>query len=154
MDRLLEYYSIQRLLNNLDGYSFFAKTESPDFVIKEIMSGKRIGVEITEYYPHRFRKKAVVKIVDKDFDVTRRNRRLFLGSFCPYLDCDDFYNNCVCKKEDKIELYRKKHPECEDFWLVVLINFRDSLVYENVSVFSWVFSRIFVLEEPDKFFEF
>lgn len=156
MNKIKERERLNDLLNFSPDYELVKSGESPDFIIKNKNTGELIGVELTEYYPHRNRKGALIPSLRGKFGNTEiRNRfRSKIGlsineiRVSPEIDIKDFYSNCIEIKENKLDMYKQLHPECEEFWLLVLIDFHDNIMYERMKEFKCKFQRLYVWEEP------
>lgn len=163
MNKDRERLGVNDLLANLMGWSLVSRIreESPDFVIENDITGQRVGVEVADYYPNRSRKgNALVRIPGKDAEETRKNKLRYFtetalghSRFVPKLDIEDFYSSLIADKEEKLKLYKINEPECQEFWLLVMLDFYDNILYENASVIVSSFDRIFVWEEPHTIFE-
>ena len=156
MDKKKEHLVISDLLRYLGNWSIVSSDESPDFVIENFFTKAHVGVEVTEYFPHRTLKgTALVKIPGKDEAETRANRLRYFektdfgyARFAPRLNVDDLYSSRVAVKERKLARYKALAPDCQEFWLLVMLNFDDDVVYENIPSITTTFDRIFVWEEP------
>ena len=156
MDKDREKTGIEDLLSYLKGYSLVASGESPDFIIKNDLTNEKKAVEVIDYYPNRTSKgKALVKIPGRDEVETRRNRLRFFDKdhlghlrYVPKMDYEDFIINCIKKKERKLEFYRQNAPDCDCFWLLVMLDFYDEIIYEDSPPIATLFDRIFIWEWP------
>lgn len=61
----------------------------------------------------------------------------------------DLYKACIGLKELKLENYRS-NVVCDEYWLLIVIDFYDSVVYnwQDLSIKS-NFDKVFLWEEPD-----
>jgi hypothetical protein len=162
MDKKKERIGIDDLINHLNGWSLTKCGESPDFIIRNDSTHCLAGVEVTDYYPNRTQKGvALVKIPGKDKAETRRNKLRFFektefgyARFAPRLRIEDFMKSCIEKKEGKLGLYRKNAPNCNEFWLLIMLDHNDNVLYEDAPSISSAFDRIFIWEEPHSVSEF
>ena len=157
MDIETERRGIEDLLKTLEGWILVEVQESPDFIIKNINTGECVGVEVTEYYPHRNGKnQALVRKKGKSEDENEGiKHQLFektdygYSRFVPDLDMDDFLASRLRPKEKKLFDYKAKHKECKEFWLLVLLNFYDNISSKEAPSIPTQYDRVFFWSEPN-----
>lgn len=126
--------------------------ESPDFLIGNSMV--KIGVEVTDYFPHHNRKGGVVFQYDKNSAGINKHRlftetELGFFRFVPEIKIDDLCSFSISKKEQKLVKYRE-NVQCDEFWLLVMLNFYDNVSYgwQDLSI-KTTFDKVFLWEELD-----
>ncbi|MCR5714762.1 MAG: hypothetical protein K6F98_07550 [Bacteroidales bacterium] len=157
MNKKRERTGLKDLLKHLKDWSIVREGESPDFVIEHVITKEHVGIEITDYYPHRTPDgKASIKIKGKNQEDTLKNRYQFFektelgySRFDPRLDLDDLIKSRIEKKDKKLKAYKKNAPDCKEFWILIMLNFYDSVQYKDILPIRTLFDKIFFWEEPD-----
>lgn len=156
---LFEYRSLDVLLSVIPNFKVVCKCESPDFVICDTISGKKIGVEVTQYFPHRDKKSRAV-IMIKNF-LYKFFHKTDFGHFrfVPSIDWKDFGQSCLSSKLKKLDKYSQLHPECVEFWLLVVLNRFDDVNIETVKLngirmsYNKNFHRLFIIDGSNELHE-
>ena len=158
MDKSGERKAIQVLIDHLHNLEIIEEDEHPDYILHRSTDDSLIGIEVTQYFPHRdYRERSIVKkegsISDEGKLLLFSKTELGYSRFVPLIDINDFQAKVIQQKEGKLErLYRIHHPECSEFWLLVELSFYDNIQYDELEV-QTKFDRLFFLEEPNRITE-
>jgi len=159
MDKKAEEKDISIFLKKHLEYEIIEIGERPDFILRNNNTGDLIGVEHTEYFPHRDNNGRAIVLKGRTMDEKEKSRfSLFeefdLGyiRFADYFDVRDFSSKVVVTKEVKLEQYQHLHPECKEFWLMVKLSFFDDVVLSK-DMIDTKFNHVFLIQEPEKITE-